>query len=293
MERVRSLNLIMTGMENFWDKSPVFFDRGRCLTEYILPDLKEKYVNLSEEAITDLKELPCVFAYEKFIKQDAKIGYIKGIEVRQTNVRIDFELSGDRIAYNDFFQLAELLDMGSWECNRTHWTVKKTSLEDIKPYFVSTHKKRPTVFVSYSWTPPSNQQDVFTLIGKLEKDGIGVIYDKKALHPGQDMNYFMENALLSKEFDCVIIVCNSDYAQKANSRKGGVGYESELILTEIRNDPLQTKYIPVIVERDINGEMPLPSFLKSRLCIDLTQETGYEDLLEAIHIQYSNQDGKY
>lgn len=66
----------MTGMENFWDKSPVFFDRGRCLTEYILPDLKEKYVNLSEEAITDLKELPCVFAYEKFIKQDAKIGKV-------------------------------------------------------------------------------------------------------------------------------------------------------------------------------------------------------------------------
>ena len=99
------------------------------------------------------------------------------------------------------------------------------------------------------------------------------------------MNYFMENTLVSQDIDGVIIVCNADYAQKADERSGGVGYESGLILTEIRNNPMQTKFIPVVIERDAEGRMTLPAVLKSRLCIDLTQDSGYEELLQAI--QYS------
>lgn len=277
------LNLIFTSCEDLWKSSPAFFEKSRCLTEYILPELKEKYANLSDEVIEEIKQIPCVFTYEKFLRQDAFIGYIKNIEILQRNVRVDFELSDERIAFEDFMHLSDMLDMGSWEWNRTHWTLKKVNIEDLRPYFASTKKARPTVFVSYSWNPPSNQQNVFTLIHKLNNDGIRVIYDKKDLHPGQDMNHFMENALTSNDINGVIIVCSADYAKKADNRSGGVGYESELILNEIRNDPLQTKYIPVVIERDNNGEMPLPNFLKSRLCIDLTQDTGYNELLDAIY----------
>lgn len=273
----------MTSGDNMWKNSPAFFDKGRCLTEYISSDLKERYSSLSSEVVEELKRFPCVFAYEKYAKKDAEIGYITNVEVRQTNVRIDFELTKDKIAFDDFLLLSDLLDMGSWEWNRTHWTLKSVLLEDLRPYFESQNRRCPTVFISYCWTPPSNQRNVFTLISKLEHDGIVVKYDKKDLRPGQDMNYFMENALSSGEIDNVIIVCNSDYAQKADSRKGGVGYESELILNEIQSAPLQTRYIPVVIERDETGEMPLPHFLKSRYCIDLTQDTGYDELLNAIH----------
>lgn len=55
-----------------------------------------------------------------------------------------------------------------------------------------------------------------------------------------------------------------------------------MILSEIRNDPLQRKYIPVVIEHDENGELPLPNFLKSRLCVDLSKDAGYGDLLGAI-----------
>ena len=266
-----------------WKSSPAFFDRNRCLTEYISSDFRERYSSLSAEVIDELKRFPCVFAYEKYAKQDAKIGYLTQVEIRQTNVRIDFELTGDSIAFDDFIMLSDLLDMGSWEWNRTHWTLKSVSLEDLRPYFDAQNRHRPTVFISYCWTPPSNQRNVFTLISRLEHDGIAVKYDKKDLRPGQDMNYFMENALSSGEIDHVIIVCNSDYAQKADSRRGGVGYESELILHEIQSAPLQTRCIPVVIERDETGQMPLPRFLKSRYCIDLTQDTGYDELLKAIH----------
>lgn len=276
------LNLIMTSCEDSWEKSPAFLDKERCLTEYILPELKDKYSILSDEVIEEIRQLPCIFTYEKPFKKDAYIGNIKNVEIYQKNVRIDFELSGEKIAFEDFIQLSDLLDMGAWEWNRTHWTIKKTNIEDLTPYFLSASKSYPIVFVSYCWSPPSNQQNVFTLINKLEKDGIRVIYDKKDLHPGQDINYFMENMFSSNVIDGVIIVCNVDYVKKADTRDGGVGYESELILNEIRNDPLQKKYIPVVIERDENGEAPIPKFLKSRLYIDLTQDNGYNQLLDAI-----------
>lgn len=191
----------------------MLMEQERCLTEYILPEFKEKYSDFSIELIQELVKIPCVFAYENF----------KGNDI-----------------------------------------------------------DKPKVFVSYSWNPPSNQQNVFELIKKLELDGINVVYDRKVLYPGQDINYFMESILTSEEIDAVIIACNKDYAEKANKRMGGVGYESELILSEIKNDPLQRKYIPVIFEYNENGELPLPNFLKSRFYVDLSKDTGYEDLLIAI-----------
>lgn len=277
------INLIITSYADHWTSTPALFDKDRCLTEYILPELKEKYSGLSDDAIEELKQIPCIFAYEKQLKQDAYIGKIKRIESRQSNVLIEFELSGEKIAFEDLTLLTDLLDMHTWEWNRTHWTLKKVNLDDLRPYFISMNQCRPSVFLSYCWSPPSNQQNVFALVSKLEKDGVRVIYDKKDLHPGQDINYFMENALISNEIDGVVIVSNVDYAKKADNRHGGVGYESELILNEIKNDPFQTKYIPVVIEKDENGKMPLPRFLKTRFCIDLTQDTGYNELLDAIY----------
>lgn len=276
------LNLLITSDSGAWVTSPVFMDYERCLTEYILPELKEKYSSLSKDVIDELKNIPCIFAYEKCHKLGAYIGYIKNIHICQKGVRIDYELTGQEIAFDDLMQLTDLLDMSTWEWNRTHWTLKNINLDDLRPYINEKDIDKPKVFVSYSWNPPSNKQNVSDLIKRLEEDGISVTYDRKALYPGQDMNYYMENMLTSDELDAVIIVCNKDYAEKANKRSGGVGYESELILSKIRNDPLQRKYIPVVIEYDENGKFPLPNFLKNRLCIDLSKDTGYDNLLNAI-----------
>lgn len=277
------LNLLVTSNNTAWTKSPAFMAPERCLTEYILPELKEKYSDLSNESIKEeLKKIPCLFAYEKVYKLDAYIGFIKDIDSYQNGIKIDYELTGQVIAFDDLAQITDLLDMSIWEWNRTHWTIKKTSLKELELYFKRKNMNKPKVFISYSWNPPSNQKNVFELIGKLESDEINVVYDKKDLYPGQDMNFFMESTLTSDEIDAVIIVCNRDYTEKANSRKGGVGYESELIITEVKNNPLQRKYIPVVIEHDENGELPLPNFLKSRLCIDLSEDTGYVKLINAI-----------
>lgn len=276
------LNLIISNNENAWTSSPFVMQKARCLTEYILPDLKEAYGSFTRQAIEELKTLPCIFAYEKYHKRDACIGYIRGITIRQTNIKIDFELTGETIKQNEFLGLNRLLDMSVWEQTRTHWTIKKVDLDDIKPYFSTELSQKPTVFISYSWTPISNQETVFTLISQLRSDGINVIYDKECLYPGQNINYFMEQALRDNKVDKIVVVCNKDYAEKANNRKGGVGHEAGIIISEIKSSPLQTRIIPVAVETDEQGKPYLPTALSEVYYIDLTHEYGYSELLAAI-----------
>ena len=277
------INLLVAGAEGTWEQSPAFFRRERCLTEYILPQWKEAYAGLDERAVEQLKQYPCLFLYERGHQKGGKLGTITDIQVQQTNVRIDFTCSGREIAYDTLAQLTQLLDMGAWEWNRTHWTVKGVSCSDLEPYFTQPLPRRqPKVFLSYSWTPIRNQEAVFDLVARLRNDGITVVYDRDGLYPGQNINYFMEQSLLADEIDNVIAVCSRDYAEKANARAGGVGYESGIIISEIRGRPLQDRVIPVGIETDENGRPYLPNAFRELYYIDLTSETGYEELRAAI-----------
>ena len=171
------LNLLITYDSSAWSKSPAIMEKERCLSEYILPELKEKYSDFSKEAIEKLKKIPCLFAYEKLYKSDAYVGFIKNIVFYQKGIKIDYELTGQVIVFDDLMQLTDLLDMSVWEWNRTHWTIKRTNLEDLEPYFKGRDRDKPKVFVSYSWSPPSNQRSVFELINRLELDEINVVFD--------------------------------------------------------------------------------------------------------------------
>jgi hypothetical protein len=276
------INLLISANPESWKPPSEYFAHDRCLTEYIMPELRSRFSSLGENEIAQLLELPTIFAYEQFNREDALIGNITGITVRQQNVKIDFTLTGERIRFKDFVSMESLLDIGKWELNRTHWTVKNVSLTDVTPFFSNDTSRKTTVFISYSWTPPENQRNVFSLVEKLKADGITVIYDKDNLRPGQDKDYFMEQALTNHEIDKVLVVCNREYAEKANSRQGGVGRESEIIISQISSQPLQTKFIPIAMETDAGGKAFLPTAFKSRLYIDLTKESGYEELLSAI-----------
>lgn len=275
------INLLMSSNESEWENSPSFFPKGRCLSEYILPEYKDRYASLDSQSIEFLKSIPCIFAYEKYCEKDARIGKILDISVRQNDVKIDYELTNERIDYETFSGMSQLLDFGTWEMTRTHWTIKNVAFDEVKPYF-STERQFPKVFISYSWTPIRNQETVFELVSKLRNDGIIVIYDKDDLHPGQNINYFMEQALANEDIDNIIVVSNKDYADKANHRQGGVGYEAGIIISEIKSAPLQRRVIPVVVEFDRNGNPYLPTKFQELRYIDLTREDGYAELLSAI-----------
>jgi hypothetical protein len=153
------------------------------------------------------------------------------------------------------------------------------------------NEKIPKVFISYSW---GNADRVIELATRLmESDGIEVVLDKWELKEGQDKYAFMERSVTDPSIDKVLMICDKAYAEKANNREGGVGDETMVISSEVYAKATETKYIPIIFERDENGEEYTPAYLKSRIYIDLCAdneqyEQEYEKLLRNLYNKPEN-----
>lgn len=146
--------------------------------------------------------------------------------------------------------------------------------------------ENPKVFISYSWHPEENKIRVQRLAERLMQDGVNVILDIWDLKHGHDKYVFMEQMVKDPDIKKVLVICNEDYALKADARKGGVGTESTIMSGDIYSLAEQTKFIPILMEWK-NGDACLPTFLKSRMYIDMssneTYELGYDQLLRDIY----------
>lgn len=143
------------------------------------------------------------------------------------------------------------------------------------------------VFISYSWTNESHEKWVLNLANRLIRDGIQVILDKWDLKEGQDIYNFMEQMVKSDKIDKVLIVCDKGYKEKAEKRKGGVGTETEIITPEIYNNVNQEKFIPIVAEVDCGNNPYIPTYIRTRVYIDLSSsdkfEKGYEKLIRNLY----------
>lgn len=147
---------------------------------------------------------------------------------------------------------------------------------------MSTQTTTPKIFISYSWKPVSNREKVIQLAERLTSDSIHVIIDVWDLKEGQDKNQFMEQMVNSPEVKRVLLICNKDYAEKANNRVGGVGIESLIISNEIYSQAAQIKFIPVIFEYDEVNKPYVPTFVNSRIFIDLSNDEVFEENYELL-----------
>lgn len=282
-------NLFVTSEEGAWESDSYIMPIDRCLTSFTPPEIKEEYKLSNKSTLNKILQFPCIFAYEDFHKQNAYIGYITDIIVRSSGVKIKYsklsELPFD-VLHKLTFELDINMSKAITELMHTHWTIKNVNLfkeldgisEPISEII------KPTVFLSYAWSPKENREKVLVLANRLEKDGVNVLYDKKCLLPGQDMNMFMESLATNPTIKKVLVICNSVYADKADSRQGGVGIESEIIIPQVYGNPLQNKIVPIFFEKDRNGCYFRPTYLQSRMGIDFTvsYENGYKELLEDI-----------
>jgi hypothetical protein len=93
----------------------------------------------------------------------------------------------------------------------------------------------------------------------------------------------MEQGIENSDF--VIVVCTPTYAEKANSREGGVGYESMVITGAIFPQIESRKFIPVLRSGDWKSSRPI--YLRSTHGVDLRNvpysEAQYEQLIRALH----------
>lgn len=138
------------------------------------------------------------------------------------------------------------------------------------------------VFISYSWGNSDHQEWIANLGTRLMNDTVDVVLDQWSLKDGQDIFSFMEEMVKSEEIFRVLIISNKSYAEKADIRKGGVGTETQIITPNIYSKEKQEKFIPVVLERDENGEAFLPIYLQSRKYIDFSKVESFEDSYEQL-----------
>lgn len=143
--------------------------------------------------------------------------------------------------------------------------------------------KKRTVFISYCHMDISDEWiDKFaSALGNFGIECIADIYD---LQLGQDLSYFMEQI---KRVDKVIMLLGETYMIKANERKGGVGTETQIISNDVYNNVEQTKFIPVVIGKDENGNAYIPFYLESRLYTDFSDDNLFAQningLIRQIH----------
>jgi hypothetical protein len=138
------------------------------------------------------------------------------------------------------------------------------------------------VFISYSWTTPEHEEWVLSLAKRLISDGIDVVLDKWDLKEGHDLYDFMESMVKSPEINKVLIVLDQKYTERADSRKGGVGTETQIISPKIYKDVSQEKFIPIVRERNDEGGAYIPTFLDGRVYIDLSCDESFEENYESL-----------
>jgi hypothetical protein len=141
----------------------------------------------------------------------------------------------------------------------------------------------PKAFISYSWDDEPHKEWVKALAARLRSEGIDVTLDRWAVAPGDQLPRFMETAV--RENDFVLIVCTPSYKLKSDGRKGGVGYEGDIMTGEVFSGKDHRKFIPVL--RSGGWGDASPSWLAGRYGIDLRgdpySEVRYEDLLDTLH----------
>ena len=111
----------------------------------------------------------------------------------------------------------------------------------------------PKIFISYSWTNPVHEDWVINLAERMVSDGVDIVIDKWNLKEGQDKFNFMETMVKSKDIQKVLIILDRKYSEKAEQRAGGVGTETQIISPKIYGDVSQEKFIPIVSEKDENG----------------------------------------
>jgi O-acetyl-ADP-ribose deacetylase (regulator of RNase III) len=149
--------------------------------------------------------------------------------------------------------------------------------KDISPQY--DNYKNPRVFISYTNTDNNNRKWVKKLACKLRQSGVDARLDMFHLKPGQDLPQWMKNELIMA--DKVLIICDKYYAEKADNRRGGVGWETMIIQGDMLSKQAENKYIAILRDKDIDHSLPI--YVKSRYALDWSDEnqidTEFDNLL--------------
>lgn len=136
----------------------------------------------------------------------------------------------------------------------------------------------PKVFASYSHDSDEHKEWVLELSYKLRESGVDVILDQWDLGAGDDITSFMENGV--RDSNRVLVICTDTYVRKANAGEGGVGYERLIVTAQLAQDLGTKKFIPIIRQSSVDEKTP--TFLATRLYIDFTDDSNFDEKFNAL-----------
>jgi len=125
-------NLFVSADENSWEGIPFEIELSRCVREYTDIEIVEKYQDLTEAIIREIKRFPCVFAYEIPCEKAPKFGLIRTVTKRKSMVSIEYDIIDldTFLSHQDLTEMSFKLDITGWELNRTHWAIKNINLAE-------------------------------------------------------------------------------------------------------------------------------------------------------------------
>ncbi len=280
-------NMLMTARGGDWNNPTWVLSTDRFL-EHTNDAIAARYRSMSDAVVEELKGLPALFTYERFVAEPACVGRITEIQRRTSEIKITLALdpSVPPIQMSTLETLYNELDIDpKYEVNRTHWAIKEVDLAGVLKGagIVTTERllpqaRPPKVFISYSWDSPEHRQWVAALGGYLRQCGIDVTLDQWHVRYGEDLAAFMERSL--READRVLVICTETYAEKAARRTGGVGYELLMVTGELMQNVGTAKFIPVVRQSHTPPRL-LPE-LSTRLFFDLADGPQYAQQLEIL-----------
>lgn len=145
--------------------------------------------------------------------------------------------------------------------------------------------KTKEVAISYAWTSERHKREVREFAEQLMADNICVHLDQWEFKKGNSLSKNMEDLLKSDEIDNILIICDELYAEKANGRKGGVGTETLIISPDVYANAKQDKVIPIVWERDDDGNAFLPTYLEDRDYIDFSNDDIFDEQYRELVLQ--------
>lgn len=147
-----------------------------------------------------------------------------------------------------------------------------TTLRKFLQKATSSAVKSPRVFISYTGTDLKHRNWVRDFACRLRANGVDARIDMFHLRPGQDLHQWMTNEVIMA--DKVLLICDKYYAEKADTRRSGVGWETMIILGDMLSSQEQTKYIGIIRDADIDQSLPI--YVRSKYCLNWSDDEQVE-----------------
>lgn len=211
---------------------------GRLRVIETPPEEKRYYELLAYSESTRYEEL---VELNKYLKNE---GWINYLDTRDGSLRLSLTVEG-------CMRIKEI----SVRMDQAQNTTSANKADD----------EAVTVFISYLWDSENHKQWVKDLATKLRGDGINATLDQWELAPGDQLPHFMENKIRESKY--VLIICTPGYCEKSNHRKGGVGYEDNVMTAEVYQKENHRKFIHILAKD--SREDTVPSWLLGKYHIDL------------------------